>query len=295
MKYYTKEWYNMMQLWGLGDEFEAIEDRVYSDDEIQSMYDAKLAKEIAEEEEFFNTPPDYGLWEEILKNPDEVDLEDFAIINEETDEFYTPKSIDEIVADLKYEYERDLEAFNNRGEYDPSEAIECFESAYEAGLNNARDFYPSWMAETVDPRLIALGYLPASAQARYSEEMAEVEAEWNRINEAFEEFNASQDIDEELVEKFDLHDGELVALEEDGDEILMTIDRCGMWCDDEESEVTIRFRNAEIIEKEETIKPGNSFLYFELHRRAGGGYEVHMMFFTEEWLGYLTIGCEEIC
>ena len=46
--------------------FQKIPDKIYSDQEIQAFYDADLAAEVANDEELYNTPPDYDLYEELL-------------------------------------------------------------------------------------------------------------------------------------------------------------------------------------------------------------------------------------
>ena len=46
LRYLTKEWYMLMQIWGIGNTFKKIPDKYYSDQDIQQLYDKALKKEI---------------------------------------------------------------------------------------------------------------------------------------------------------------------------------------------------------------------------------------------------------
>ena len=55
MKYYTKEWYQLMQRLHYTSGLTKIPDKVYSDQEIRAFYDHDLQKEIAHDRQFYET------------------------------------------------------------------------------------------------------------------------------------------------------------------------------------------------------------------------------------------------
>ena len=54
MKYYTKEWYELLQAWGLSGDLKKIPDAVYTTADIEKLYKKKLKKEIAFERDSYN-------------------------------------------------------------------------------------------------------------------------------------------------------------------------------------------------------------------------------------------------
>ena len=69
MKYYTKEWYELMQKQQYTAGLQKIPDKTYSEQEIQAFYDADLAAEVKRDEELYHTPPNFDAYEAFSKRP----------------------------------------------------------------------------------------------------------------------------------------------------------------------------------------------------------------------------------
>ena len=67
MKYYTKEWYDLMQRKSYTLCFQMISDKVYSDEEIKAFYDSDLEEEIELERSSYDTPPNYDWVDKFLQ------------------------------------------------------------------------------------------------------------------------------------------------------------------------------------------------------------------------------------
>ena len=65
MKYYTKEWYALMQKVNMTACYEPIPDKNYTDQDILKLYEQKLRAEIEIEHIAYDTPPSMPL-EELL-------------------------------------------------------------------------------------------------------------------------------------------------------------------------------------------------------------------------------------
>ena len=57
MKYYTKEWYELMQNLHYVSGMTVVPDKKYTDAEIQAFYDADLTEEIEHDRWLYDTPP----------------------------------------------------------------------------------------------------------------------------------------------------------------------------------------------------------------------------------------------
>lgn len=303
MKYYTKEWYYLMQLWGLGDSFKKIPDKIYTDMDIQTWYDKLLQKEIASEKKSYNTPPVLHIPNSLFAEPFNPD--DWSYIDED-DIIHRPESPEEVRSNLIAQHEAALEAFQNRDPFDPEEVKYWFRESYRAGLRNARGFYPKWLSEEVDPRLIALNLLPETSCKKYKKELRKAKAEWNRLNRGAERAASRQQIPESIREMFQLHDACLQSFRKAGKNYEMLIRKDGAWQDDQEACMKILFRDAIILEKDPwlrvrkyktedgTILSNTTFLYHELYNKDHG-YEIHMMFWTgKAKLAYLTVWCSDV-
>ena len=97
MRYFTKEWYELMQQQIGVEGLTKVADKVYSDAEIQAFYERDLKKEIAHDRKLHNLKPTFELEEELLR-PENFKPENFLF----EDEAYTPseavKSYSEKVA-----------------------------------------------------------------------------------------------------------------------------------------------------------------------------------------------------
>ena len=77
MKFYTKEWYELMQRQNYTSGLKKIPDKVYSDEDIQAFYDKDLKAEVARDRRIHNTPPGPYDWEDELLLPDRFTPETF--------------------------------------------------------------------------------------------------------------------------------------------------------------------------------------------------------------------------
>ena len=142
---------------------------------------------------------------------------------------------------LEADFRRALEAFERRPPFDAQETISCFRACYRSKLRYAWKYFPQWVQESVDKRLLALDRMPASAYDRLQEE-----AEAKR--QAFEEQNAraeaelsAQDIPPELREAFCFHDAQVLKLRRRGHRAVLLLRKDGYW---DEPYTTITFGGA---------------------------------------------------
>lgn len=306
MRYFTKEWYDQLQLIGTSEMYMPIEDREYDDEAFAELYDSMLNAYIEEEERSYNSKPEFimGVAE------DEFDPEDFLIeltYDNGESEVRHPESYDEFVAYQEGQFENLLKEFENRPPFDAEEARAEFENMYQENLEGDDDFLPSDIAESVDPRLLALGLMPESVHEKLVELERAIQEEFDRANEeaddAYEElFQYLPDEFINLPEDFELLDGNsviavgrneeslellLVGLDEDGYDVQRTLifDKYEVV---EEDELEIEAEESE----EDDILSNCDLLCHEIFYEDDR-FEVHMMF-ENEGLKYLTVRCEGV-
>ena len=68
MKYFTKDWYKLMQNMHYTEGFEPIEAEEFTDEDIKKLYEQKLGEWIETEKEAYEEKPDYSEIYEILEN-----------------------------------------------------------------------------------------------------------------------------------------------------------------------------------------------------------------------------------
>lgn len=285
MKYFNKEWYELMQKQFMTDGITQIPDKEYSDKEIEEMYNKELKKEIERAYEDYNTPPDYTFLEELINGDEPFEPENWIIIDEDTDTAVVPTSKEEVIENISREKERDLEEFNNRPPFDEKEVIEDFEETYKSMLE-IKDFFPKWVYEEVDNRLLALNFLPKSALKKLKAEEKENKKKFDKIMKEADEDFSRQDIFEELYTKFNFHDDRIVGFEKQGNNYVMTIENY------EDEVIQIVFEEAEIIELEELDFENCYWLYEEIYKE-NNTYEVHIMVYSNG-LKYVTMKCKDI-
>jgi hypothetical protein len=305
MRFFTKEWYNLMQGIEIND-FKKIPDGNYTDAQIDALYQKALKKEIASERRCYNSEPFFLPFDELLTE-ENFDPEDWIrVIDEEKGIVKHSESAKEVREELEAQYRQEMDAFENRPPFDPAETIQFFETAYQTKLHYYKDALPAWMTEQVDRRLLALDLLPESAYRRYREESREKKKEWNQINRTAKRTLSKQNIPENVEEALQLHDAALLSLKKSGKNYIMLVAKDGFWPDDATPYRRVIFHKATVIEKEAGLRvqklesddegfyrSNTTFLYKEIYR-TDTGYEVHMMFWMPKGLAYLTIACEDI-
>lgn len=304
MKYYTKEWYQLMQEWGMDGMFKKIPDGEYNTASIKALYNKKLKNRIAEERRRYNQEPDMFHVEEFLTEENFTpDL--WIYFDEESGQEVKASSVEDVIRREKEAYRKAYEQFINRPPFDKTETVELFEENYKSILESGVDeMYPDWIINSVDNRLLALDCIPESAYIRYKNELRDKKKQWNKINKAAEKVLNSQRFPERVEDALCLHDADLLSLRKHGKNVLMIVKKDGIWPDDLTPYRRVIFINAKVIEKENGLKPTKCkqdgiyfsnirFLYHEIYEE-NGVYEAHMMFDSNRDLRYFTVKCNDI-
>ncbi|MBQ4563092.1 MAG: DUF4085 family protein [Lachnospiraceae bacterium] len=300
MKYFTKEWYDLMQRQFSTSGLRRIPDKPYSDGEIKQFYHQQLQEEIERDRKIYDTPPVLLDDSELLR-PEVFDPGDWLFVNEETGECIHPETAMEVRDRLKKEHEEAMERFRNRLPFDPTETIECFRMCYRMGVRHAASNYPDWVAETVDKRLLALMMMPESAYQRLKKEEQKNRRAFERINKTAEEELSRQDIPEEIRLRFCFHDANVLELKKVRGDVELFLRRDGYW---PEPYLKVIFRGVTKFEREkglvlrkkvdeDGVGSNCRYLYDELYRTEDG-YEVHMLLWTMKELRYVTVRCRDI-
>ena len=266
MKYYTKEWYELLQAWGLSGDLKKFPDAVYTTADIEKLYKKKLKKEIAFERDSYNQEPFFLTVDDMLTE-DNFCPDDWLFIDEITGDVKRPVDINEVRQQLEKDRKRAFEEFENIPPFDPMDTEKIFEEIYRTNIRTCKNNFPEWLLKSVDHRLLALGYLPETAYRKYHSEIREKKKKWEQINRAAEKERTRQCIPDEMMEAMALHDASLLSLKKG-----------------------LRVRK---YLQEGFYSSNSSFLYSEIYN-SGEGYEFHMMFATSKDLSYLTIACNDI-
>jgi len=303
MKYFTKDWYNLMQRLHYTVAMKPIADKEYSDEALSALYDKQLKAAIDRDRRQYDAPPHF-----LPINFDEYELDNFSTYDAETGTLKRPESMEEVKRNYEEEKVRAEEEFNSRPPFDPKQTVEIFEAAYNGGLKHGYMRFPEWVKDEVDIRLIALGFLPKSVFDRLKTEEKQNKAEFDKINrnarKALEK--ESKKIPERILSEFVFHDGTVLSLEKNGADWVMTINEDFVPFEGETPYTRVTFTNGRIAERDENLtfevrtfeidgqQYGSqcSWLYEELYKTENG-YEAHMLLADKE-LCYLTIACDDI-
>ena len=305
MRYYTKDWYSLMQHQHFTSGLKKIPDREYTDEEIQSFYDRDLKAEIARNRRIHNTPPAACDWLEELLAPNQFSPEAFLFENEETGELFHPDTPEIARHYLEQEQIRLKERFDARPPFDPTETIACFRDAYRAQLRYGFSSFPEWVQQSVDKRLLALNRIPESAYKRLKKEETANRRAFEKINQEASIVFAKQTIPEEIRTQFCFHDSDVLKIQKVRSDLEMYLRKDGGWTGDSTPYIKIIFRNVRKYEREKgfalrlkenafgELETSCKYLYDELYRNEDG-YEINMMFWTPKTLRYVTITCNDI-
>lgn len=303
MKYFTKEWYGLMQRLHDTVAMKPIAEKEYTDEEIAALYEKRLKAEIARDRRQYNEPPCC-----LPIDFDDFELDDFVLIDEETGTAKRPASIEEVRRGYEEEQARAEEEFKNRPPFDAKETIERFEAVYQGGLEHGYMRFPDWVKDAADIRLIALGYLPKNVYDKLKTEEKQNKAAFDKLNREARRALAkeSKKIPERIVSEFGFHDGTVLSLEQTGGDLVMTVETDEVVFEGETPYTRVTFVNGKILERDEALTFETRFfeqdgvqyeawcwwLYEELYRTESG-YEAHMLL-EENELCYLTIACSDI-
>lgn len=305
MKFYTKEWYALMQSQNYTSGLKKIPDKEYTDKDIQAFYDKDLKAESARDRRIHNTPPGPYDWEDELLLPDRFTPETFLFENEETGELFHPETPEIARYYLEQDRRQAQERFAARPPFDPTETIECFRDCYRGMLRYGFSQFPQWVQESVDPRLLALNRIPESAYKQLKKEEQANRRAFKKINAKASAVLEQQDIPEEIQKQFYFHDASVLAIKKVHSDVELYLCKDGGWTGDFTPYIKIIFKNVQLFDREKgfALRPkvnecgelGTSckYLYDELYRDESG-YEVHMLLWTPKALRYLTICSEDI-
>ncbi|MBQ6440051.1 MAG: DUF4085 family protein [Mogibacterium sp.] len=275
MRIYTKEYYTLMMSLGVAELYEPVIDKDYTDEEIEELYQKALDKHIEEERADYDEPPEFDFDED--DDPEYIEM-----LREE------------------------LEEYENREPFDEEEAKEEFREMYEDNLEEPDEDLPDWVREAVDPRILAMYFMPEKIYRKLSEQDETNEKKFEELDERVDE--AWDDMMEALPEEYEelmdtlegLEDAYVISFDKTGDEIELKIDG---WDDEGEDAVfTLRFDESEVLEDEGVeahstvdedgdMESDCELLYSEMYMEDGK-IEVHMMF-ENNGLKYLTFRCAE--
>ena len=223
MRFYTKEYYTLMMALGTVDMYGPVIDKDYTDDEIDELYQKALDKYIEEERASYDEPPVLFVDED----GNAEDLEDF---------------------------EAEVEEFENREPFDEKEAAEEFEDLYKDNLEEPDEDLPDWVKETVDPRILAMYFMPEKVYRKLAEEDKANEEKFEALDEKADE--ALEDMRGDLPEEYE----ELMDLLEELENAYVIEAAIGSgeielklegWDDEgEEAVFKLRFDEAEVLENE---------------------------------------------
>lgn len=305
MRYFTDE-YDSLCIRHM--DVRRIADREYSGRDIATLKKRKLSRTIRQAEEGYNTPPTKIDVYKYTKGPDGLKAEDFFYEDPQTGELKTYSSLEEVDAMFEEKYRKECKEFEERPPFDHKNVIERFEMecAMRRDKNYAR--LPEWVYNSVDMRLIELGYLPASAYDRLKAEDRQRERRRREIERATRSDRQSRRVPKHLKDEWGFHDGAVLYLKGNdcGLEMLIHEDfpREGRTTPN----IKIKFLGGKIIERDENLnfdfvdftladstkcRSYCRWLNNELYK-TDDGYEARMRFATPQGYAHLTIACRDI-
>ena len=301
MRYYTKEWYHLMQHQHDLSGFRKIPDKVYSDRDIRAFYEQDRKAAVAAARRSYNTPPDFRWYEELLQ-PDRFDPRNFLLTDPQTGADFHPETPEAARRCLEAEARAEEARFAARPPFDPAEAGKEFQETYRGQLRWGGNHFPQWVRDTVDKRLIALNRMPEQAYRRLRQEERAHRRAFAAINKKAEQVLEAQDIPAWLRARFFFHDAHVLRLQKQGGDAVLLLRNDGS---PEAPYCAVTFHAVSMLERERGLvlrpRPDDEgllisncqYLYEELYR-TGQGYEVHMLLWTPSALRYLTVGCGSV-
>ena len=306
MRFYTKEWYKLMQHYDDTMCMKRIPDRDYSDKEIKELFEKKLKAEVSRDRREHNRPPS------ILDLSDRLTPENFDptawLVFPENEEPRHPICAEEVRLQMDRDRKQAEENFANRPPFDPAESEALFREDYKSRLHNSRWVFPAWVCQQVDRRLLALALLPDSVFRKLKEEGKQNRKTIRKIERAAEKELSRQQIPDRICDAFHFHDSALLSLRKRRLNYEMLLRKDGGWFGEGVTPfIKVIFTDAVLLEREKGLTPrvqrgedgtlhsNCTYLYQEMYA-AQDGYEIHMMFTTAKWseLAYLTVKCRDI-
>lgn len=304
MRYYTKDWYELMQNLHYVSGMTVVPDKEYTDAEIQAFYDADLAEEIEHDRILYEERVAFFDYESLLE-PDVFRPDIFLFEDSATGNLYHPANADEARQVLERQKAEAEEAFKNRPPFDPTETIQCFEECYQGVQKYCLNRYPEWARPSIDTRLAALNRVKENIYHRLKAEEDKNKAAFEKINAEARAVLSQQNIPEEIRSVFRFHDESVLALKRKGKDAELYLGYGEELLDGKSPYKKAIFKNVRFIDREKGLvfrkkrnekgfwESDNGYLYDELYRTEDG-YEIHMLLWSKNDLRYLTIGCGDI-
>lgn len=299
MRYFTKEFYQPTIRQMIFEGLEPIEDKEYSDEDIEELYKVNEELFVDLMEDFYNTSP-VKFREERLDNLG-IDIEDITIWDLDEDgnriRERSPEDVEEFREYLAKDLTDEIEEFENREPFTREEFKEYYRNFYQSNLEEGFSYLPEYVQDKVDPRILAMNLIPDHLHNKLLEEL---EMDLERQDEEFDKYldlieEETRDIPEDIMDPFFLSNSVLYRLEEVEDEEeggeTIELGLMGENIDGYEVDRMIILEDAYFIELEELdyeSEDFTEFLNFEIHE-ADGGYELHMIFLNDLDLKYVTI------
>ena len=299
MRYFTKEYREALQNIGLVEGFDILEDK---DIDINELYRRKEYEYVESEREIYDTAP---IHESDLFSDLELALEDILLADLDEDgnetNFRHPENYEEWEAYKEASYKRQLEEFENREPFNEEEARELFKMNFDLEVNDKSQL-PDWVYKEVDPRLIALYYLPEEVYEKLEKISEESTRRIKEIDQLEEQDLTNKRIPNHLLELLELHDSNLLKIEEKEGNIFLDVDYSSALS--LEGFQRLQFTEGEILENEINRliidEDGLSNIYFIAREvyNMGDYFEFH--FLLDSYLddegesSYLTIRAKNL-
>lgn len=288
MRYLTKAYFQYMDdLMPFDTMYNPIKDRIYSDKDIQKIYQQEKDEYISDQEDFHNTAPEYEEFEKELG----LELTDIWIADllEDGSEvnFRHPSSWGEYEVYKKMEHQRALEEFQARPPFDRSAVEEDFEDSFRFLLDPENHELPDFVFEQVDIRLLALHLMPQSVFEKLEKENRKRE-KWigDKERETKKQLKEnSNNAAYEMLAAYLYAANGLVEIKHDPD------GTCTLYLEDKER--FIMFEKAEVLENEVQSCHEDLYIYGHEVYDLEKGYEVHFILFDDldGQYKYLTLSC----
>ncbi|MCR5010113.1 MAG: DUF4085 domain-containing protein [Clostridia bacterium] len=252
MRYYTKEWYELMQKTELTAGLRKVPDKKYTKKDIDALYEKTLKREMAAEKKAYNTAPDLGYLLDIL-NDRGFCAEDWVVTDLKTGKPRTPASMEEVKNFILEEQQAQTEEFEAREPFSEEDFRGMFRDVYEDRKAELKYGTGSELLDSVDKRLLALELVPESVFTSLKEEERIARREFSRIGRNAERALLKQNVPQDIIEGFDLHDCDLLSIRKKGRNLELIFCIEGM---EEEGDSPFRkivFKGAEITERDKGI------------------------------------------
>lgn len=252
MRYYTKEWYELMQKTELTAGLRKVPDKKYTKKDIDALYEKTLKREMAAEKKAYNTAPDLGYLLDIL-NDRGFCAEDWVVTDLKTGKPRTPASMEEVKNFILEEQQAQTEEFEAREPFSEEDFREMFRDVYEDRKAELKYGTGSELLDSVDKRLLALELVPESVFTALKEEERIARREFSRIGRNAERALLKQNVPQDIIEGFDLHDCDLLSIRKKGRNLELIFCIEGM---EEEGSSPFRkivFKGAEVTERDKGI------------------------------------------